>query len=320
VEAANFRIEGGGRSTAPAPVIAEARLPASCGELLQGLLDGRRVLLSCPIDRHVRVRVALSPAGSGRIAGLAGAPKAERALRALLADYTDVRLDARAWILDPLPRGKGLASSTADVGGVIAAGLKALGQPVHPATVARRAARIEPSDSTPLPGLSLFDYHRGEEIMPLGPPPPMRILMLDWGGRVDSVRFNRWANRQALERNSARFREAVDWVCSGIDEADLLAIGRGASLSAELHQGLLPRPWLAPSLDLCRRLGGYGVNIAHSGTLTGILLPDEPDRMDHAIERARRELSGLRAVSACRLIAGGVQLAERAREVSPSVA
>lgn len=295
-------------------------MPASCGELVQGLLDGQQVLVSCPIARRVRIRLWLTPTGSGRVSGLDNAPKAARALRRVLGMYTDGQPDAEVELLDPLPRGKGMASSTADVAGVIAAALRALGRPVDPATVGAIAAGIEPTDSTLCPGLSLFDYRRGVEIAPLGGPPPMRVLMLDWGGRLNSVAFNRRAHESVLAANSGRFREAVTLVADGVRDGDPARIGAGASLSARLHQTLLPRPWLEPSLAFCRRVGGLGVNIAHSGTVTGILLPDDPERIAHAEALARRELTDVKNVATCRLVAGGYQLADLAPSEQPSTA
>jgi len=41
--------------------LAHVALPAACGELVQGTLDGVRCLVSCPIDRYSIAKVTLQP-------------------------------------------------------------------------------------------------------------------------------------------------------------------------------------------------------------------------------------------------------------------
>ena len=284
---------------------ATASAPGSCGELAQGMLRGDYFLVSCPIDMRSTASVELAP-GNGRIHAPASAPKARRAVALTLAHLGRSDLNARLSLQSPLPRGKGMASSTADIAAAIAATAAALRVPMPPALIAQLALRIEPSDGVMLPGIALFDHKRGKLAHPLGDPPPMRVLALDFGGGVDTLAFNRVNRDRALKRLQPAFKEALALVKQGIRNGSAADVGAGATLSALTNQPLLHKPQLDAALRLARQVGGVGVNAAHSGGALGILLPDDPDLAAHAQTRARQQLRGVQRIHNRRVIGGGV--------------
>ena len=284
---------------------ATASAPGSCGELAQGMLRGEYFLVSCPIDMRSTASVELAP-GGGDIRAPASAPKARRAVALTLAHFGRNDLSARLILQSPLPRGKGMASSTADIAAAIAATAAALSAPMPPALIAQLALRIEPSDGVMLPGIALFDHKRGNLARAIGDPPPMRVLALDFGGGVDTLAFNRVNRDRALKRLQPAFAEALALIKQGIRNASAADIGAGATLSALTNQPLLHKPQLDAALRLAREVGALGVNAAHSGATLGILLPDDPDLAARAETRARQQLRGVQRIHNRRVIGGGV--------------
>jgi L-threonine kinase len=258
--------DGAGRGGSQARVA----LPATCGELVQGTLDGIPCLVSCPIGRYSMAEVRLRP-GPGWDAP-PDAPKAAAALRGGLAYLGRSGSGGRLRLVTDLPRGRGYASSTADVGATLFALGQAMGQPLTSEEVAQLAVGVEPSDSTLFPGLTLFDHRGGGFHECLGPAPSLSVVILDPGGEVDTLAFNRVDHRGTLRRLAPEHRRAFALLREGLEQRDWEALGEATTLSACAHQAILPDPLLEPALALARKVGALGVCRAHSGTLLGLLL------------------------------------------------
>lgn len=286
---------------------ASASAPGTCGELAQGLLDGVLCMITCPVDLRSTATVELSP-GEGGVAAPDDSPKAARAVRATLAYLGESGVDARLALDSPLPRGKGMASSTADVAAAIAATAAAAGRVLEPAQVAEIALAVEPSDGVMFSGILVFDHREGAVVRPLGDPPPMRVVVLDFGGTVDTLEFNLGAKDAALARQAPRMAEAASLIEAGIERGDINLIGRGATVSSRANQEILYNPHLDAVLDLSGEAGAVGVNVAHSGTVIGLLLPDCDRHAGEAASLARRRLSCLESVIQCRVVGGGIAL------------
>lgn len=296
-----------------APAVGIASAPATCGELAQGLLDGTLVMVTCPIDLHATATVALVE-GSGRVHGPPNAPKARRAVALTLASLGRTGLDARLSLAGQIPRKKGMASSTADVAAAIAATAAALDAPLPVRRLANLALAVEPSDGVMLPGIALFDHKSGRIARSLGEPPPMRVLVLEFAGAVDTETFNALDHGAELRRQAARFREALALITAGVERGDTELVGRGATQSAVAHQGVLPKPQLPAVLALGRAAGAVGVNVAHSGTVMGLMFGEDAERMRWAARHVSRRLPGLLATYEHRVIGGGVMQHGAARE------
>jgi len=122
------------RSRAGTPGVvgqATVKVPGTCGELVQGFLDGAHFLVTCPVDLYSTVSVTLYQGQPG-VLGPRDCPKAIRAVLSTLAYLGQRDLAAELIIHSPLPRGKGMASSTADVAGAAAATALALGTRLSP--------------------------------------------------------------------------------------------------------------------------------------------------------------------------------------------
>jgi L-threonine kinase len=302
---------------AVAPPSGRAAVPATCGELVQGTLDGVPCLVSCPIDIYsvAEVRLLCLPvpqaasqtgsASPGRQCWQVPAdrPKAVAALRAGLRHLGH---ESGTWLRlsSPLPPGRGYGSSTADVGATLYALGRACGRDILPAEAARLAVSIEPSDSSLFPGLTLFAHRSAGFHETLGWAPPLRLIVIDPGGEVDTLAFNDIDHKEALRRLALGHREAFELLRHSLRQSDWHGLGGAATLSASLHQTILHNPWLEQVLALAGQVGALGVCRAHSGTLLGILLDPAADVASSAAYVARR-LPPEMAVHTHRLVGGG---------------
>ena len=271
------------------------------------MIDGDYFLVSCPIDMYSTASVEIT-SGSGRVCAPVHAPKSRRAVELTLAHFGRTDVDVRLHLTSPLPRGRGMASSTADVSASIAATAAALGESdaLPQEEIAQIALLIEPSDGLMLPGISVFDHRNGTSARTLGAPPPMRVVVLDFGGNVDTLEFNEVDREDTLRQLQPKFEEALALVVQGIEGRRPPDVAAGATLSAVTNQQVLYKPQLDAVIDLAAESGALGVNAAHSGTVLGMLFDDDPALVERAASQARARLSGIRQAYSCRIVNGGV--------------
>ncbi|MSQ05616.1 MAG: GHMP kinase [Dehalococcoidia bacterium] len=294
------------RDTRPLVGRATVRAPGHCGELVQGMLDGHYFLVTCPIDFFARVQVELYSDSRG-VQGPATCPKALAAVQAALAHLDRPDLGARLTIHNPIPRSKGMGSSTADVAAAIAATGLALGRPLTAEIVGRIAVSVEPSDGLMFPGIARFDHRQGCTFELLGPPPPMEIVALDFGGQVDTLEFNGVDRRELWQSLSAEAAEGLRLVRQGVRQGDPSLVGRGATVSAQANQRVLFKPQLERVLEFAQYVGAVGVNVGHSGTVIGVLLDARSRRGKSTFHHARRAFPDAEMVQHFRLLGGGLQ-------------
>lgn len=250
--------------------LGKAAVPATCGELVQGSLDGTPCLVSCPINVYSVAEVQLSDQVGWQVP--TDLPKAVAGLNAGLRELQPAAAGGRLRLNSNLPRGRGYGSSTADLGATLYALGRACGQPLEPHQAARLAVRIEPSDSSLFPGLALFDHRCASFYEVLGTAPPLHVITLDPGGEVDTLAFNEQDHQAQLRRLAGEHRQAFELLRYALRNNDWRSLGEAATLSARVHQVILHNPWLEQVLRLTRAVGALGTCRAHSGTLLGILL------------------------------------------------
>ena len=293
-------------STSPPTGRASARAPGVCGELVQGMLDGHYFLVTCPIDFYSRVTVEIHDNGAV-VAGPDNCPKSRAAVAATLQRLGHPNLGAGLKIGNPIPRSKGMGSSSADVAAAITATGLALGQELTPQIVAELALSVEPSDGVMFPGIVLFDHRDGQIFEDLGPPPPMEIVALDFGGSVDTLEFNRVDRRSQWQSLSSETEKALELVRRGIQNRDPALVGQGATISAEAGQQVLEKPQLLRVKTFVQTVGAVGVCVAHSGTVIGVLLDARQRRGKSTFRQARETFPDAEAVHHFRMMSGGVQ-------------
>ena len=294
---------------------ATAATPGTCGELVQGMTGGAHFLVTCPINQFSRASATLRVGDSGQpdvaVRGIDHLPKTRQAVAATLerlAPHLGIAsLTAEVTIANPIPAGKGMGSSSADITAAVGAVGLAAGQPFSPESIAAIALSVEPTDGVMFPGIALFDHRCGSIAESLGAPPPMEVIIIDTGGAVDTLEFNR-ADRTALwQKIAARTDEALELVREGIRRGDPALVGRGATISA--RAGHLPAmaEWVERAAAFAESESTAGINVAHSGTVVGILL-DARERCSKPVyRRALETFADAESVGHFRVIGGGVR-------------
>ena len=284
------------------------------------MIDGDYFLVSCPIDMYSTATVELTH-GSGKVHAPEDAPKSRRAVELTLAHLGRSDVDVSLTLSSPLLRGKGMASSTADISASIAATAAALGEEsvMQPREIAQLALLIEPSDGVMLPGISRLDHRHGKIAETLGTPPPMRVVMLDFGGTVDTLAFNRLNREDVLRRHRPSYEEIMTLITRGVERARPDEIAAGATLSAVTNQELLYKPQLDAVRRLAEYVGSLGVNVAHSGVIIGMLFENDPELTKYAVSRAWSELTGLRRAYDRRIVDGGVLSGETPSKIEEAL-
>ena len=136
--------------------------PGSCGEFIQGYANGSSFMVTCPINRYSYAYSGFD--GIGDILPDKAAEAVKRTLVYLKRPDTIVPIKLKSYI----PRGKGLASSTADISAVCQATALSVGEILSPRELATIALSIEPSDATFFEGIVEFDYRDGKVIREMG--------------------------------------------------------------------------------------------------------------------------------------------------------
>jgi len=290
----------------PAERAVRVALPGTCGELVQGTLDGEPCLISCPIGCYSIAEVHFQSWAGWTVPE--HATKTRAALQAGLAYLGQTASGGYVCLHTELPRGRGYGSSTADIGATLYALGQAAGRGFTPTEVGRLAVHIEPSDSSLFPGLALWDHRYGQVYEDLGPPPALAVVILDPGGVVDTLAFNRLDHREVLRQLAPQHGEAFTLLREGLRQGNLEAMGAAATLSATAHQAILANPWLEPALSLARDVRALGVCRAHSGTLLGLLLDPRDADIARITALAARRFAPAVTVCSRSLVSGGLRL------------
>jgi uncharacterized protein involved in propanediol utilization len=269
--------------------------PAHHGELLQGVFEDacgqyRRALVTLPNPER-GTRAVFYP--SERHWGIVGTPelaKVRRAAALALREFSTHPTPAKGGqieISSDIPRGIGMGSSTADVTATIRAVADYHGVPLSREEVGRLAVVAEcASDSIMIDDrVVLFAHRDGEVLETLGHRlPPLVVVGCDTepGVRVDTLGF-----QPAVydDRELGAFKALRGALRRAIATEDSTLLGRVATASARINQRFLPKGRLEPLIGLCERLGGCGVQIAHSGTVAGLMFDPRVPGVADAVRR-----------------------------------
>ena len=210
------------------------------------------------------------------VKGIDHLPKARQAVAAALEKLAPrlgiAKLTAQVAITNPIPTGKGMGSSSADITAAVGVVGMAAGYPFTPESIASIALSVEPTDGVMFPGIALIDHRRGSIAESLGPPPPLEVIVIDTGGTVDTLEFNRTDRTALWEKVASRTDEALELVREGIRRGAPELVGRGATISARAGNPPELAEWVERAAVFADEQNAAGINVAHSGTVVGILL------------------------------------------------
>lgn len=258
-------------------IMSVARCPASCGELIQGWILGSEKLISCPVDWYSTVEVR---EGTPRVNER---PLARAMVNALLAHWghpPTLSQTLRIDIDSTIPVAKGMASSTADIAATAVALAHHLNHSLNESELAAACVSLEPTDSTLFRALTLFDHHHAQTQIACAPAPHFDLLVLESPVRLRTADYHRLPRHTALKANAAKLQQAWEKVQTACATHSARQLGEAATLSAIASQTLLPKPGFAALLALVESCGLYGLNVAHSGSVVGLML----DRRHHDVD------------------------------------
>ncbi|NRN30701.1 GHMP kinase [Photorhabdus heterorhabditis] len=257
--------------------MAKARCPASCGELIQGWILGGEKLISCPVNWFSEVSITEGvPEKRER-------PRMRQMMKAVLA-YFDLPVEMarglRISLTSTIPVAKGLASSTADIAATALATARYLGKTLDETTLAGFCVQLEPTDSTLFSQLTLFDHQTGATQISCHWLPPVDILLLESPETLITADYHRLDRHLTLLENAAALEHAWKLFGKAVATRDCWRLGEATTLSAQASQKLLVKPAFDSLLALVELSGIYGLNVAHSGSVVGLLC----DRHHHDVE------------------------------------
>ena len=283
------------------------RAPGACGELVQGTINNINFLITCPINIFSYVTVELNKQDFITI----NDPKRKKVIKAVNSTMYHIlgkRHGATITVNSEIPIGKGLASSTADITADCMATAHVLNYKISYEEIAKIALSIEPTDGLFYPGIVAFDHVKGNYYQKIGDAIPIDILIFDFGGTVDTIAFNQRKDLgEKNQSNEKQIKHAYELIRKGLMDKNPALVGEGATISSLLNQSILYKPHLEDIADLVINLGALGINVAHSGTIFGILLEKEKVNPKEITSRIQGKYPSLKYLGEYTLIDGGIE-------------
>ena len=276
------------------------KVPGSCGELVQGTHGGTPYLVTCPINLYTRVTITDKHCN---VSGLG--VKSQAALKRTLHYLGKNDFNFGITLSSELPIGKGMASSSADIAAVCFAVAAAYGVELTAPEVSRIAAGIEPTDGVFFENIIQINHMTGECLDTMDDFPRLKIAVFDAGGAVDTVTFHQRTDLDELSiKNEQRTDAAMELIRSSCSPE---AWAKAATESALANQSILPKKDLPELIDSSLKRGALGVNVAHSGTVIGVLFSPETtqEHIDEIANRLAAQFSHLRYCETVILTSGG---------------
>ncbi|EGT4907060.1 cobalamin biosynthesis protein [Clostridioides difficile] len=245
--------------------------PASCGEFVQGIIDDEEYLCSYAIDMYSKVYIEekLVDINLGRYKSRLAIEKVFEKFN-LPKKYTkNISLN----INSKIPVGKGMASSTADIGATIKATLSLIDKDLSSEEISKLAAEIEPTDSIFIDKNSIFNPLNGTVIKYLGNLTNAKVVILEPNKVLDTmkIRLRQDYNRLKVE-NKEVIKKSFALLEEGLKKNNLSLVGEACTLSSLANENIEKKEYLNEIIKISKKYGAYGVNIAHSGTVIGILI------------------------------------------------
>lgn len=271
------------------------------GELLQGAFSHGggvvHALVTLPYPA-LGSRVEFHPAAGTEVELPGpGYEKVGRAVELTLRALSDEPRGGRVVVTSDIPRGLGMGSSTSDVTAAIRAVADSRGTVLSEEEVVRLATLAEVAcDSIMITDRVVLFAHRAGEVVETFRAALPRMVVLgcdtDPGNPVDTLSHT---PARYDDHELTVFRVLRGALRRALEIGDVGLLGRVATASARINQRHLPNRALDLLLDIAAQVGAAGVQVAHSGTVAGLIFdparPGWPSRVSRA--RARMRAAGL---------------------------
>lgn len=243
------------------------KTPGSCGEMIQGFYGQQEMLISYPIELYSEVKFTMGIDDEATIG--------RKSQQAVECFFQETGMDRNLFqtytisIENKIPVGKGMASSTADVAGVLYGLHYLYDLDITEEKLAALCCQIEPTDSTIFRKLTLFDHINGKAIESYDWEIECDVLVLEPEYQINTTDFRAAKKEQLFNKNHDS--EALSIFRHAINQESIDLLCQSTYLSAIENQDILEKPYLSEILGVADELGCYGVNVAHSGSVVAIL-------------------------------------------------
>ena len=250
--------------------------PASCGEVVQGVLDNEEYLSSYAINLF-----SVATLEEGKEVIHTGPTKSRKAMELVFEKFNIPVEESKKISLNinsQIPIGKGMASSTADIGATINATLSMLGKTLTGEEISKLAVKIEATDSLLLNRHSIFNPLTADIKKYMGGIDNAKVVILEPDDILDTKSIRMTPNyRMYKMQNKEIIKKSFSLLDEGLDKNDLSLVGKACTYSSLANENIHKKPFLKEIIEISDKFGCYGVNIAHSGTVIGILMDKEMD-------------------------------------------
>lgn len=246
------------------------KAPGTCGELVQGAVNGQDFLVNCPIDLYSHAQVRRGHTSGIQVFNAENYQKISDGIEMLaIPDSLASRLELL--IDSDIPRGKGMASSSADLAAALTLVCESCRISLSPSDLSKLIAAVEPSDCVHLPGIAHVNHLSGQVHSCLPAPFDMSVVVTDCGGEIDTVGLDREYARGIYRKERHKITSALSMLIQGLVDNNPYIVATAATMSAEVSQLILPKNPLEELHRCTRKAGALGINCAHSGTVLGVL-------------------------------------------------
>lgn len=253
------------------------KMRGTCGELAQGFYHGEPILITCPIEKYSTAIVSDEFAGVNGL-GSKSLAVLDKVLK--IFDAEDFKFGVR--LTSELPRGKGMASSSADMAAVAQAVALSLGKKLSSDELGKLCTEIEPTDGIFYAGIVAMNPLTGRLMKRIWTKEKFQIAVFDYGGAVDTLKFNRRS----------------DFEFSALDDEINFELVKNSALA---NQKILYKRGLEELMDFAKDLGAVAVNVAHSGTVAGIFFHEDDLYVAKKISAVQKKFDFLQFVTLTRL-------------------
>ncbi|MBF0779546.1 MULTISPECIES: kinase [unclassified Granulicatella] len=249
----------------------------SCGELFQGIVDGQELLISYHINQKNSVIWQVDNSTDQSLSKMIEAKQ-------FFSNHEPLNLKRFC----NLPVGKGCASSTADIISTlqIMAQLKQAHLSAEDTT--RLCAKIEPTDSIAFSQWTAINPLNGEVKEHFDWEPRLYVYMLEPLDTIDTLTLPRMSESAYYDKVASQ--QLYQHLQQAIKTKDLAYLGDVSTQCALLNQVRLPKAYLFELIRFVHLEKLLGLNIAHSGTVVGLLLREKDvSRVDELEAKIARQ-------------------------------
>lgn len=238
------------------------RYPGSVGEIIQGKYNGIDVLLSCPLNLYTEIILSDEKERDNEREYI----KSYRFIDNILDKWGYRNWKIALSINSTIPKGKGFASSTADLSAIYNGLLRLIDRKFNQEELIKHCLKIEPTDSIIFDKATIFDYKEGKVTEKVGNYFKFHVLCFIGENVVDTVEYNS-KELQPLKKIDDLLGELRE----AFEDKDIKKLAKVSTESIIRNQHRLKYNILEEVLEINKLLGGLGIIGAHSGDMLGII-------------------------------------------------